>query len=123
MYYYDKFDKCKNDSKRTWNNINSLLNRNKRCNSNTIFKSGNDLVNDPHSIANEFNNFFINIGTNLSADISSIKSYRDFMNLEMTNKNSMFLSPVDDCETINVSMACLKPIINQQVLMILNRVL
>ena len=56
--------------KKTWATINETLNRNRRSNDFPLeFIVNNESITDTKDIANHFNNFFSNIGTNLSSSI------------------------------------------------------
>ena len=56
--------------KRTWATINENLNRNRKSNNFLLeFIVNNESITDTKDIANHFNNFFSNIGTNLSSSI------------------------------------------------------
>ena len=69
-YYHDIFLTQKNDMKKTWMTINETLNRNKNhTNFPAQFSINGRDVTHPQDIADHFNIFFSNIGTNLSANI------------------------------------------------------
>ena len=56
--------------KKTWATINETLNRNRKSNDFPLeFIINNESITDTKDIANHFNNFFSNIGTNLSFSI------------------------------------------------------
>ena len=56
--------------KKTWATINETLNRNRKSNDFPLeFIVNNESITDTKDIANHFNNFFSNIGTNLSSSI------------------------------------------------------
>lgn len=82
-YYFNIFEECKSNIKKTWQQINSILNRGKTKSKlpENIVIDGSD-VSDPKQIANAFNNFFINVGKNLASsmpDLSSRVSYKDYL--------------------------------------------
>ena len=69
-YYHDLFTRQKNDMKKTWQTINETLNRSKnKGDLPSEFTVGNETINNPKQIANHFNDFFANIGVNLSSKI------------------------------------------------------
>ena len=69
-YYLNSFTAKKNDMKKTWATINETLNRNRKSNDFPLeFIVNNESITDTKDIANHFNNFFSNIGTNLSSSI------------------------------------------------------
>ena len=66
-YYYDTFQAQKTDLKKSWGTLNEALNRNKQkidLPSEFIYK--NKAITDRVEIANSFNEYFVNIGPNLS---------------------------------------------------------
>ena len=68
QYYLDKLNSCSNDSKKTWNTINNVLNRNR---SNVILKIDTDDGSYTGSrLPDLFNNYFTNIVSSLIADLS-----------------------------------------------------
>ena len=55
-----------------WKTLNELLNKPKKNNkiSQTFVEtSSSNIINDPHKIANDFNDYFINVGPNLANKI------------------------------------------------------
>ena len=69
-YYFKMFTSYKNNLKKTWKTIDEALK--KRCNTGkfpTEFIINNKSITDHKEIANQFNIFFSNIGSNLSASI------------------------------------------------------
>ena len=68
-YFNPKFDNCRNDLKKTWHNINYLINW--RRNTRTIIKLciGRVDVTDEQLIANAFNDHFSSVGIALDRAI------------------------------------------------------
>ena len=69
-HYFKTFTSYKNNLKKTWKTIDEALK--KRCNTGkfpTKFIINNKSITDHKEIANQFNIFFSNIGSNLSASI------------------------------------------------------
>ena len=64
-YYLNIFSNFKNDTKKIWNTINQLTNKNRKTNdmNNIILKNKN--LNNPLDIATAFNNFYTNIAPEL----------------------------------------------------------
>ena len=79
LYYFRIFNTFKNDIKKTWSIINDGLKH--KVNDQLInkFVVENRTICDPDEIANEFNNYFINIGHNLSMHINTNCSYTDYL--------------------------------------------
>ena len=66
-YYHETFKHFKNDIKNTWKTINDTLGRHKKESkmpNSMVYK--NDTISDPIEIANAFNDYFINVGTNIT---------------------------------------------------------
>ena len=56
-------------------------------------------MTDPKSIANVFNNYFANIGSNLASSIPNVgKAFYEYMPLPA--RDSIFVSPVTDEEIV-----------------------
>ena len=69
-YYDERFDLAKNNLKDTWKIINEVIDKSKRKSSlpNT-FNHGNKTLSDPLEIANQFCEYFTNVGPNLAKKI------------------------------------------------------
>ena len=65
-YYHSKLLKYKNDIRKTWETINGILNRKKSKKSSDHFSANGKLLTQPKEIAEKFNDYFINIGSNYS---------------------------------------------------------
>ena len=82
-YYEGIFKKYKNDIKKTWKTIRGILNltARKKNKLEEILLNGKS-VKEPEQIANELNNFFANIGPNLSSkiDTTNKKDYTKYLN-------------------------------------------
>ena len=96
-YYKDLFNDKKNSIKRLWTNLGHLLNPNKHSNnSRPIDKLLIDgkKIKDNSEIADTLNNYFADIGKNLSDNIPSIKkSFKDY--LKNPTPASIFLRPMN----------------------------
>jgi len=97
-YYINKFFEVKNDSKRTWQIVNSLLNKSKRNNYPDSFHSEDGITyTTEKDIANGFNNFFTNIGSNLAGKIPNTDAhFNDY--LGQNNLQSIFWTPISTKE-------------------------
>ena len=83
-YFYDMFQTQKTDLKKSWGILNEALNRNKEkvdLPSEFIYK--NKTITDAIDIANSFNEYFANIGPNLSKKIdpsvNSTTTYKSYL--------------------------------------------
>ena len=68
-YYYSKFTNFKNDSYKTWGTIKELI-KTKDEMTVTELLINEEKINDKQLIANEFNNYFCNIGSDLADRIN-----------------------------------------------------
>ena len=81
-YYELQFKNYRRDSRKTWGVVQTILNRKKVVNGfPDSFKVGENHISDEFPIAEGFNHFFANIGSELSANIPcpSNKSFNDFL--------------------------------------------
>ncbi len=65
MYYASSLFDCRKDQKKTWEILKEVTTNNKSCGQITEIKSSNGIITDPSLIAEEFNNFFANVGSNI----------------------------------------------------------
>ena len=92
-YYSEKLLKFKGDAKKTWSVMKELIGKSKTEFSNLPQKISIDKKNifDERKIANEFNNFFTNIGINLASKIPSatkpFETYVTRVDSEMETKS------------------------------------
>jgi exonuclease III len=69
-YYHSCFENFKDDIKKTWSAINSILNRSKnKKDISENFLVNNEYTSNAECISNAFNEFFINIGQDISQNI------------------------------------------------------
>lgn len=73
VYYQKLFNKCNNNIKKTWDNIRSIINKSPKKNvlPEHVIKDGNICLTNNTDIANEFNNFFTNIGPKFASQIDT----------------------------------------------------
>ena len=80
LYHIRMFDTFKNDIKKTWSLINNSLNGNKKKNNSAEFNVNDQTITNENHIAEEFNNYFINIGTKLTEKIMATKNFNGYLN-------------------------------------------
>ena len=103
-YYAEQFNSRSNDLRSTWNLINSIINNSACSLTGQCFDINGVLSNDSSLIAENFNNYFVNIGPNLAAQIPSTKSnVHDYLSTPL--KDSMYLQPTDSEEVISVILS------------------
>ena len=93
-YYSEKFNSCRNDSKKTWSQINNVLQRNK---SNVISKinlNGNTFMGS--QLPHVFNNYFANVVSSMVGNLSSrVINCHNVTNNLYFNINSCFFTPTN----------------------------
>ena len=88
--------------KKTRKTINNILGRKKNALVQAQFKNSHgETISDLQLIANDFNDFFVNIGPNLASKIHGTgKEYHEY--LKDPIQKSVFLSPVIDDEIFKI---------------------
>ena len=72
IYFQSFFEKNKNDSKKIWKGIRSLVTlKKKNLTQPTSLSVNGELLTNPIKVSNVFNKYFVNIGPNLSNQISN----------------------------------------------------
>ena len=109
-YDNELFEKCKNDSKSIWRNINSILGktRHKKNIPAKINAENGTKLTELKDISNAFNDYYVNVGPNLAKTIGN--SNCDYKkNLpRIKSHQSFFMSPTN-CEEISNIIQLLKP--------------
>ena len=89
------------DSKKVWKGIRQLVNLKSRSGSTPTKLLVEDVeINDPKSMADAFNNFFANIGNNLTKNIPSVNK-SPLQYLTAPSQDSFFLFPTTTVEIEN----------------------
>ncbi len=101
-YYSNILDAHKSNTKTVWKILNNIINRKSTKQPKpTFFWKENKKVTGNENIANEFNNFFTNIGPKLAEkNRTSEKHFKDFLDIRV--QNSIFLEPTSNLEIINI---------------------
>ena len=106
MYYQSEIVANKTNIRKVWEIIKQVINRKKGLKIHDKFMHNNNLITDPKSIADGFNNYFVNIGPTLASKIPENNlSHRQF--LPDSIEPSLFLKPTNELEIKNV-ISCLK---------------
>ena len=79
-YYTSIFNRHENDIRKMWGLLNETLNRNIRKQSTHEFSLNNKTTSDPEVIANEFNQYFANIGSKLAENIPAAPRFDSYLN-------------------------------------------
>ena len=100
-YYQSQIVDNKNNLRKTWMIIKQVINQNKIKRNPGKFQLSNGTTSDPTTIANAFNNYFVNIGPTLASNIPDQGlQYRLYM--PSRNEFSMFLTPVSVLEVSKI---------------------
>ena len=100
-YYRELLNQNKHNMRKTWKILNKIINKKRTTSSQSRFKNGDKYVTNPHDVANNFNNYFSNIGTSLADKIGTqTGSPLDYM--KGSFPNSIFLNPTTEQEVSNV---------------------
>nr|XP_006817846.1 PREDICTED: low-density lipoprotein receptor-related protein 2-like [Saccoglossus kowalevskii] len=81
-YHYHKFLSAQGNNSKTWKVINEVLSN--RSNASSPDKLNDDsffgnILSDNHDIAEKFNNFFVNVGSNLATKINTSNNYNMYL--------------------------------------------
>ena len=89
-YYHSIFETYRSDIRKTWDHINEVLFRTKKPNELPAYlKIDGSKIEDETEMATRFNNFFVNIGPNLSKNINH-NSHRTFSSFLKNNITHSF---------------------------------
>ena len=89
LHHSKLFDKYKHDIRNTWSTINKILGKNNNSKKyNEFININGEQVKDKNIIAQHFNDYFINIGKNLTENIiiPDTGQFKDYMNNTITRK-------------------------------------
>ena len=108
QYFSKLINNHRNDVKGTWKILNQLIRKKNNTNMypDTFRKDDGSLVKGNKSIANNFNDFFVNIGPKLASKITPTGETNIYDYLDSRNDNSLFLKPVDHQEILNIVSQC-----------------
>ena len=110
QYDKERFEKCKNDSKSIWMNINSILGKsnNKKDSTPKINDENGVTLSNLSDISNAFNKYYVNVGPELAKKIDQTEqSYQTYLGNTITYK-SFYLFPTNSEEVTNI-IKLLKP--------------
>jgi exonuclease III len=110
QFWLLRFEDTKSDIKRTWKNINTLLNNKSKNHSfPSQFHHNGNTISNPKEIADSFNDYFVNAAPNLASKIPSFPSIGNSRTLlERDLPNSFFFEPTTHFE-ISKIIDSLKP--------------
>ena len=100
LYYSNNIEGNTSNNNLLWKTEKELLGK-KKTESNKCFLIDEQQITDPIKISKAFNEYYIDVGPNLAANIDS--GDMDYnKSLKFPRKNSLFLTPTNDYEIINV---------------------
>ena len=101
-HFFTKFELAKNDMKQTWRTINNVIGKCQKQSSYSKFKDECDNVfTNPQDISNKLNEFFVNIGPELAANIHNTgKNYYDY--LKDVIPSSMYFKPILEMDIMKI---------------------
>lgn len=106
-YYCKILENNKNNIKKIWNILNSIIrNGTRQVNYPQYFIDNDKNINNMDDVVNSFNNFFVNVGLNLAQKIPNVTTDDINDHLIEQNPSSMFLKAVDEKEIIDVVNKC-----------------
>ena len=98
-YYHDYFEQHKYDSRKQWQLLNTLLNRNnKKSRITKLIDKNGEITSCSQKIAEKFNDYFVNIAANLKDNINNPSSARYSKFLKNQTTNSIYLAEVEPGE-------------------------
>ena len=107
-YYSKLLTDAKGNIKSTWKILNAVINT--KTNTSKLashFECNGINIVSKQSIADEFNNFFVDVGSNLAQMITvadNAASIYDYMGQQCPN--SMFINPVSEDEVVSIIKSC-----------------
>ena len=103
-FYSQKFLNLKGNSSGTWKLINNILNKNKSVLPEEIdFKGDDGTIYSQEEVAEKFNEYFVNIGKNLSSGFGNDISINAYLKGSYTK--SFFIKPVTEKEIIDTALS------------------
>ena len=99
-YYHEKFENCRNNSSRTWLNVNQILGRNIQEPVSRIITDSGMKVEGP-SLAEHFNSYFTSIVSRLTASLPRNINFNYLRTLDGV-PHSCFLLPTDEFEVVDI---------------------
>ena len=100
-YYKKVLEINKNNMKKTWSIIKNVTNNFKQSKANESFSYNNSIITEKKIMSDKFNDYFINVGKTLAAQIpKSGPSFDKY--LPEPNPESIFLVPTNEREISNI---------------------
>jgi hypothetical protein len=104
QHYHDLMESNKYNTKKLWTILKDIINKKKSHSLPTKFKIGDTIITDKTTIANSFNDYFINIGNNLTRNICE-SNHDPLTYMSGSNPNSLFISEVQQHEVRKIILS------------------
>ena len=99
LYYHNQVNACKDNPKKTWDILCSLLPNKSISSATNSFSINGEIVSDPAAILEKFNSHFSNIGQSLATSITNDSHINDFHSyLKSPCSSSIYLYPTSPQE-------------------------
>ena len=111
IYYRNLFNEYKYDARKTWKTIKTIIGRtNDKSSITQSFTINDNTVSDPNTIADNFCEYFTNIGPQFANNIPTpIHNAKYYLNLKQSrNPHSLFMTPTDTVEILKL-LKIIKP--------------
>ena len=100
-YYRSLLERSKNSMKKSWKILKDVINHKKQSSSCSRFKINDVVTSDKKRISNGFNDFYINVGSNLAKKIpNSDKKPKDF--IKGVKEKSMYIETVTQSDVVKI---------------------
>ena len=93
-YYLTTFERFKHDIKQTWTIINDTLQRKKKNSLPSVFSHKGKVLKESNKIANEFNQYFTDIGPSLSNQINAKHNFKEYLHSPADSR--LILQSIDE---------------------------
>ena len=103
-YYDNLFKLHRNNLRKSWALIKQVINKNKQRQLSKQFKYNNHVIDDAKAIAEQFNNFFVNIGSRLASKIP-ISSTAPKSSICENNFTSIHITQATESEISNIILS------------------
>ena len=106
-YYNDQILTNRNNIRKTWSIIKTIINKNKgdQIKQTKFMLSDGSVTDDKEAVAEKYNDFFVNVGPNLAKKIPE-KKQNPLNFLKNVISNSIYLTPVTPSEVVNIMGSC-----------------
>ena len=97
-YYKSQSEGIKNNTRQTWTLINEVIKKKSASILPDAFVHDNKEITDPVKIANNFNEYFTNVGPNLASKIPSVNTSFKALMRKTNHHETFFIDPVTEEE-------------------------